>query len=122
MTGYPEVVIVGISQLPVAEYWDLSLRELAGRALPVALPHPGTFPAHAGPKLLAAQLPPGEDMRDIGTATVIATNDLNPPGAEDDFAPSFGGGYAGGAGKNGAPDSGYREGSGGDTAGGRGKE
>lgn len=33
MAGYPEVVIVGISQLPVAEYWDLSLRELAGRAL-----------------------------------------------------------------------------------------
>ena len=33
MAGYPEVVIVGISQLPVAEYWDLSLRELAGWAL-----------------------------------------------------------------------------------------
>ena len=33
MTGYPEVVIVGIGQVPVREQWDVSLRELAGRAL-----------------------------------------------------------------------------------------
>lgn len=33
MTNYPEVVIVGIGQEPVGEHWDVSLRELAGRAL-----------------------------------------------------------------------------------------
>ena len=44
MAGYPEVVIVGISQLPVAEYWDLSLRELAGRA--------GIDPAAISPHVL----------------------------------------------------------------------
>jgi len=33
MASYPEVVIVGIGQLPVREHWDVSLRELAGRAL-----------------------------------------------------------------------------------------
>lgn len=36
MTAYPEVVIVGIGQLPVREHWDVSLRELAGRALRAA--------------------------------------------------------------------------------------
>ena len=36
MVGYPEVVIVGIGQLPVREHWDVSLRELAGRALRAA--------------------------------------------------------------------------------------
>lgn len=33
MASYPEVVIVGIGQIPVREHWDVSLRELAGRAL-----------------------------------------------------------------------------------------
>jgi len=36
MAGYPEVVIAGIGQLPVREYWDISLRELAERALRAA--------------------------------------------------------------------------------------
>ena len=36
MTTYPEVVIVGIGQVPVGEHWDVSLRELAGRALRAA--------------------------------------------------------------------------------------
>ena len=36
MTVYPEVVIVGIGQQPVGEHWDVSLRELAGRALRAA--------------------------------------------------------------------------------------
>ncbi len=33
MATYPEVVIAGIGQVPVREYWDVSLRQLAGRAL-----------------------------------------------------------------------------------------
>ena len=36
MASYPEVVIVGIGQIPVREHWDVSLRELAGRALRAA--------------------------------------------------------------------------------------
>ena len=36
MTSYPEVVIVGVGQVPVREHWDVSLRELAGRALRAA--------------------------------------------------------------------------------------
>jgi len=36
MAGYPEVVIAGIGQLPVREYWDISLRELAEHALSAA--------------------------------------------------------------------------------------
>jgi len=36
MAVFPEVVIVGIGQVPVREHWDVSLRELAGRALRAA--------------------------------------------------------------------------------------
>ena len=41
MAAYPEVVIAGIGQVPVREYWDVSLRDLAGRALRAAIKDAG---------------------------------------------------------------------------------
>ena len=62
MAAYPEVVIAGIGQVPVREYWDVSLRDLAGRALRAAIKDAGGLKPRSlyiGSMLAASASPQG---------------------------------------------------------------